>query len=58
MNHADPIECFEHAIFMRVLSDNPSADNYAGRYMYMHSDATHDHFKCIDTRAYVMSPLI
>jgi hypothetical protein len=56
MNHADPIECFDHAISTRAMSDNPSADNYAGDYMYMHSTNSHDHFKHVDTRNYLIIP--
>lgn len=57
-HHDNPTECFEHAIFERVLSDNTADANYAGRFMYMHSDETHDHFKHIDSRRYIKSPLI
>ncbi len=57
-HHDDPQECFEHAIFERVLSNDPEAVNFAARFMYMHSDATHDHFKHIETRCYIQSPLV
>lgn len=57
-HHDNAAECFEHAIFNRVLSDSPAASNFAGHFMYMYSDERHDHFKHITTRRYVKSSLI
>ena len=57
-HHDDPQECFEHAIFERVLSEHPAARNYVGLFMYMYSTARHDYFKSVQTREYVRSPLI
>ena len=57
-HHNNPQDCFEHAIFNGVLSDRQGDANFAGRFMYMHSDERFDYFKHIDTRRYVKSPLI
>ena len=45
---------FEKAILQGRLSDNPDADNYAGKYMYMGltPNDQYDTFKNITTRQY------
>lgn len=51
------MRAFDRAVHeTKVLSQVERAANYAGAYMYMHSDAAGDHFKNIDTRRYVLSP--
>ena len=53
MTHRDPQEAFERAIKAGVLSIDPQASNYAGDYMYMHTDPDGtDRFKNIETRRY------
>ncbi len=54
---ADRLEArnaFYRAIYHGRLSDNPQADNYAGKYMYMGKSANrqYDSFKNIITRKY------
>ena len=51
----DPQSAFEQAIEEGRLSANPSADNYAGHYMYMGiaCDGKRDAFKHILTRQYI-----
>ena len=59
----DAQQAFRDAIANGRLSDDPTAANYAGRYMYMHtqqqpplmgrSAAQRDLFKHIDTREYL-----
>jgi hypothetical protein len=44
---------FEEAISKRRLSACPSADNYAGHYMYMFTSNGVDAFKHIETRQYL-----
>ena len=46
-------EAFDYAIYCGLLSANPEAQNYAGHYMYMHTENGHDYFKRIDTREYI-----
>ena len=46
---------FADAIASGVLSDRPGASNYAGDYMYMHTQDGRDGFKHHDTRRYVWS---
>ena len=42
-------------IFKEILSANEQAANFAGNYMYMHSEQDgSDHFKHIDTRKYIV----
>lgn len=48
-------EAFDAAIAKGVFSINPHTDNYAGRFMYMHTDAAGDHFKNINTRQYIIA---
>lgn len=48
----DGKQAFKQAIDAGVLTVNPSDDNYAGKYMYMHTDDTGDCFKNIITRKY------
>lgn len=45
-------EAFDKAILQGRLSDNPKAENYAGRYMYMGKNGQSDAFKNILTRQY------
>ena len=47
-------DAYNDAIAAGYLSDNPSAENYAGHYMYMHSDSARDHFKHRNTRQYLI----
>jgi len=53
----DAQEAFRNAIRAGKLSENPQAENYAGRFMYMHSEADaagyFDVFKNRDTRRYL-----
>lgn len=52
----DPQQAFEQAIAEGRLSDDPTAENYAGRYMYMGPACSHgggDAFKHIETRDYL-----
>ena len=51
----DPDKAFGDAIKSGTLSVDPRAENFAGRFMYMHSDAEADYFKNIDTRRYLMA---
>lgn len=44
---------FEQAIQQGVLSYDPTAPNYAGKYMYMQSNGSIHYFKNIDTRKYI-----
>jgi len=50
---------FTAAISSGALSDDPTADNFAGHYMYMHTEQCKDSgfpvdlFKHIDTRKYL-----
>lgn len=48
-----PKDAFDDAIAQGRLSGDPSAENYAGRYMYMGTIGTGDIFKHIDTRRYL-----
>ena len=52
--YTDPQEAFAQAITQGRLSDDPNAENYAGKYMYMGKSANgqYDAFKNIDTRQY------
>lgn len=47
---------FNLAIATGILSENKTADNYAGHFMYMHTDedGIKDYFKDIMTRQYVI----
>lgn len=48
-----PQEAFAAAIQLGLLSDDDGAANYAGKFMYMGTDAERGHaFKDIETRAY------
>jgi hypothetical protein len=50
----NPQDMFNLAIERGVLSTSPNMPNYAGNYMYMHSDTQgRVHFKHIDTRRYI-----
>lgn len=51
----DAQEAFTDAIAKGVLSTNPLAPNYAGNYMYMHTELGADAFKHVDTRRYLKS---
>lgn len=46
---------FFNAIAAGKLTENPSDDNYAGKYMYMHTSNGKDCFKNIVTRKYDVS---
>ena len=49
----DSEKAFDDAIKVGRLSDKPEASNFAGGYMYMHTDANgRDVFKNINTRSY------
>ena len=50
-----PQVAFADAIAAGVLSDRPGTANYAGDYMYMHTQDGRDGFKHHDTRRYVWS---
>lgn len=62
MTFQDSEVAFQTAIDDGYLSTDPAAPNYAGRYMYMHTDLNPnvaadgwkhlDYFKNIETRAY------
>ena len=54
----DSRKAFDNAIRRGLLSDNQAALQYAGRFMYMHSEYDDtgvevDAFKNIDTRKYI-----
>ena len=51
--YRDSKDVFKEAIESGVLSDNPNADNFAGKYMYMGTYGTKDQFKNIVTRKYL-----
>ena len=58
MTHIEPRIAFDNAIANGTLCGrNNNSKNYAGKYMYMHSDKKGDHFKNINTRHYIISPL-
>lgn len=49
----DPQLCFQKAIAAGRLSDEPRAENYAGKYMYMGTWNGKDEFKHSYTRKYL-----
>ena len=49
----DAQEAFERAIKSGVLSKHETDSNYAGDYMYMHTQGGRDGFKNRDTRRYL-----
>lgn len=54
MTHQNSQLAFEAAIASGRLSNDTSADNYAGKYMYMGTNANDDDlFKHINTREYL-----
>ena len=53
MTYRNPQEAFADAIVRGILSEEPSSDMYAGKWMYMHTDEQGDAFKNIDTRRYI-----
>ena len=53
--HRTPRNAFNWAVENGILSTDEMAANYAGDYMYMHSDSAGDHFKHRDTREYIVS---
>lgn len=53
MRYRDPKRAFSDAIAAGILSASPNDPNYAGHYMYMHSEGTRDSFKHHETRAYL-----
>lgn len=53
LSFVNPVEAFEAAIQLGLLSSDPKAENYAGHFMYMGTDSRQGHgFKHIDTRRY------
>ncbi len=53
MTFRDSRQAFDDAIKANRLSTDPREPNYAGLYMYMHTDDDgHDAFKNIETRRY------
>ena len=57
----DSQQAVDNAIAAHVLSENPTAVNFAGLYMYMHTERDGagleiDAFKHIDTRRYIRVP--
>ncbi len=54
VTYRDSQQAFERAIREGRLSTDPNAANYAGLYMYMHTEVAdgHDAFKNINTRRY------
>lgn len=58
VRHDDPKRAFESAINQGLLSRSPEVDNYAGNYMYMHTEANGSMaFKNILFRNYIYSEL-
>ncbi len=53
MTFRDSHIAFCDAIDAGVLSVDPADENYAGKFMYMGSDGSVDHFKHQRTRQYV-----
>lgn len=53
MKFRESQEAFDDAIELGCLSRVETDDNFAGNYMYMHSDSTYDYFKHITTRKYL-----
>ena len=53
MTYSTPDLAFEKAIESGRLSDDETADNYAGNYMFMGSNESVDLFKHRDTRQYL-----
>lgn len=54
MTTIDPQVAFENAIDAGILSNDPEAPNYAGRYMFMGERENGDcGFKHRDTRQYI-----
>lgn len=53
MTYSTPDLAFERAIESGRLSDDETANNYAGDYMYMGSNENVDLFKHRDTRQYL-----
>ena len=49
-------EAFGNAMSQSYLSSNPTAPNFAGRFMYMYSNNDRDYFKNIETRLYINVP--
>lgn len=56
-NHRDPQTAFESAIVNGLLSDDESAANFAGSYMYMGDIDGSAQFKNINTRSYISHDL-
>ena len=48
----DSNKAFEWAIKRGILSDDETKPNFAGNFMYMHSQSGIDYFKNINTRKY------
>ena len=49
----DPQQAFKNAIDRGALSDVSTWENFAGGWMYMHSDDQKDYFKNINRRHYM-----
>ena len=49
----EPQKAFEEAIEKGKLNKDPKSENYAGKWMYMHTEEKGDAFKNIDTREYM-----
>ncbi len=49
---------FNQAISRGYLTISPKDDNYAGNYMYMHSEPKGDEFKHCITRRYLYVPAL
>ena len=52
LNFIDPQKAFEEAISSGILSDDETAQNFAGNFMYMHSIGGINYFKNIRSRKY------
>lgn len=52
MTHTNPQEAFNKAIKAGILSEDRTAANYAGNFMYMHTKYGNDYFKHCTTRKY------
>lgn len=53
MKHINPNDAFNYAIEKGLLTVNEKDSNFAGNYMYMHTDSNGHNFKNINTRKYI-----
>lgn len=53
----ESVEAFERAIAAGLLSNDPAADNFADKYMYMGTSEFSSMFKHIMTRKYIHVPI-